>query len=175
MAHTGYLARRDPTKFAQLVAEIEDGKRGQQIVVTEVPYQTSVEAIGSKIADLVGERKIEGIRDVRNESSGDTTRLVIELKRDANAQVVLNQLWKHTPMQTNFAANMLALVDGVPRLLTLDAAIKVYVTHQIEVITRRSAFRLRKAQDRAHIVEGLIRAFDVIDEIAPLRRPRATG
>ncbi|MFM7618179.1 MAG: DNA gyrase subunit A [Actinomycetes bacterium] len=153
------------------VAEIDEGKRGdQRIVVTEVPYQTSVEVIGSKIADLVNDRKIEGIRDVRNESSGDTTRLVIELKRDANAQVVLNQLWKHTPMQTNFAANMLALVDGVPRILTLDAAIKVYVTHQIEVITRRTQFRLRKAQDRAHIVEGLVKAFDMLDAIIALIR-----
>ena len=90
-----------------------------RIVVTEVPYQTSVEVIGQKIAELVNDRKIEGIRDVRNESSGDTMRLVVELKRDANAQVVLNQLYKHTPMQTNFAVHMLALVDGVPRLLDL--------------------------------------------------------
>src|SRR5205823_86447 len=97
------------------VAEIEEGKRGdQRIVVTEVPYQTSVEVIGQKIAELVNERKIEGVRDVRNESSGDTPRLVVELRRDANSNVVLNQLYKHTPMQTSFPVNMLALVDGVP-------------------------------------------------------------
>ncbi len=103
------------------VAEIGEGKRGEQrIVVTEVPYQTSVEVIGQKIAELVNDRKIEGIRDVRNESSGVTNRLVIELRRDANANVVLNQLYKHTPMQTSFAAHILALVDGVPRLLSLD-------------------------------------------------------
>ncbi len=101
--------------------------------MTEVPYQTSVEVIGTKIAELVNDRRIEGIRDVRNESAGDTTRLVIELKRDANAQVVLNQLYKHTPMQSSFAANMLALVDGVPRLL--DA--------------RARADRVRRAPDRS--------------------------
>jgi DNA gyrase subunit A len=153
------------------IAEIdEDNKGGQRIVVTEIPYQTSVEVIGTKIAELVNERRIEGIRDVRNESAGDTTRLVIELKRDANAQVVLNQLYKHTPMQSSFAANMLALVDGVPRVLTLEAALKVYVEHQIEVVTRRSEFRLKKARDRAHILEGLLKALDVIDQIITLIR-----
>src|SRR5262245_50896985 len=153
------------------VAEIDESARGgQRIVVTEVPYQTSVDVIGTKIAELVNERRIEGIRDVRNESAGDTTRLVIELKRDANAQVVLNQLYKHTPMQTSFAANMLALVDGVPRLLGLTQALNVYVAHQLEVITRRSEFRLRKARDRAHIVEGLLRALDMIVQIVTLIR-----
>ena len=97
---------------------------------SQVPYQTSVEVIGQKIAELVNDRRIEGIRDVRNESSGDTTRLVVELKRDANAQVVLNQLYKHTPMQTNFPVHMLALVDGVPRLLDLQDGARVYIEHQ---------------------------------------------
>jgi DNA gyrase subunit A len=153
------------------VAEVEeDGRGGQRIVVTAVPYQTSVEVIGTKIAELVNERRIEGIRDVRNESAGDTTRLVVELKRDANAQVVLNQLYKHTPMQTNFAANMLALVDGAPRLVNLRSALEVYVAHQIEVVTRRSRYRLEKARDRAHIVEGLLRALDMIDAIVALIR-----
>jgi DNA gyrase subunit A len=152
------------------VSEIDESPRGMRIVVTEVPYQTSVEVIGTKIAELVNDRKIEGIRDVRNESAGDTTRLVIELKRDANAQVVLNQLYKHTPMQTSFAANMLALVDGVPRLLGLVQALNVYVDHQVEVISRRSEFRLRKARERAHIVEGLLRALDMIDQIVALIR-----
>ena len=153
------------------VAEIDESARGgQRIVVTEVPYQTSVEVIGTKIAELVNDRRIEGVRDVRNESAGDTTRLVVELKRDANAQVVLNQLYKHTPMQTAFAANMLALVDGVPRLLTLAHALNVYVDHQIEVVTRRSEFRLRKARDRSHILEGLLKALDAIDAIITLIR-----
>jgi DNA gyrase subunit A len=153
------------------VAEIDENARGgQRIVVTEVPYQTSVEVIGTKIAELVNERRIEGIRDVRNESAGDTTRLVVELKRDANAQVVLNQLYKHTPMQSSFAANMLALVDGVPRLLTLQRALEVYVAHQIDVVTRRSEYRLRKARDRAHILEGLLKALDSIDAIITLIR-----
>src|SRR5690349_22794265 len=153
------------------VADIdEDARGGQRIVVTEVPYQTSVEVIGQKIAELVNDRRIEGIRDVRNESAGDTVRLVVELKRDANAQVVLNQLYKHTPMQSSFAANMLALVDGVPRLLTLQRALEVYVAHQIEVVTRRSEFRLKKARGRAHIVEGLLRALDQIDAVIALIR-----
>ncbi len=153
------------------VAEIDEGRKGEQrIVISEVPYQTSVEVIGSKIADLVNERKIEGIRDVRNESAGDSVRLVVELKRDANSQVVLNQLFKHTPMQTNFAVHLLALVDGIPRLLNLRDALRVYIDHQVVVITRRTEHRLRKDRDRAHIVEGLLRALDAIDEIIALIR-----
>jgi len=148
------------------VAEIDEGKRGEaRIVVTEVPYQTSVEVIGQKIAELVNERKIDGIRDVRNESAGDTPRLVVELRRDANANVVLNQLYKHTPMQTNFPANMLALVDGVPMVLSLDRAILVYVAHQMEVVTRRTEYRLKKTKEREHIVEGLVKALGMIDKI----------
>src|SRR5712671_1775060 len=109
-------------------AEIEEGPNGgQRILVSQLPFQTSVEAIGVKIGELVNDRRIEGIRAVTDLSAGDTVGLVIDLKRDANAQVVLNQLYKHTPMQTNFAANMLALVDGVPRLLTLERALNVYV------------------------------------------------
>jgi DNA gyrase subunit A len=153
------------------VAEITEDKRGNpRVVVTETPYQTSVETIGQKIAELVNERKIEGIRDVRNESMGDDIKLVVELKRDANAQVVLNQLYKHTPMQTNFAANILALVDGVPRVLNLAQALSVYVAHQVDVITRRSEYRLKKARDRLHIVEGYLKALDHIDAIIALIR-----
>ena len=135
-----------------------------------MPYQTSVEVIGQKIAELVNDRKIEGIRDVRNESSGDTTRLVVELKRDANAQVVLNLLYKHTPMQTNFPVHMLALVDNVPKLLDLKTALAVYIEHQKEIIQRRTEFRLRKAKEREHIVEGLVKALDMIDAIIALIR-----
>jgi len=156
------------------VVDIEEGKRGEQrLVVREVPFQTSVEVIGQRIAELVNERKIEGIRDLRNESAGDSTRLVIELRRDANVNVVLNQLYKHTPMQTNFAANMLALVDGVPRTLSLDEALRVYVDHQREVVRRRSEFRLRRAKERAHIVEGLVKALGMIDKVIELIRKAA--
>ncbi|HWS44439.1 MAG TPA: DNA gyrase subunit A [Acidimicrobiia bacterium] len=153
------------------VAEIQEAPNGaQQILVTELPYQTSVEAIATKIDELVQERRVEGIRDIRDLSAGDHVGLVIDLKRDANAQVVLNQLCKHTPMQTNFAANVLALVDGAPRLLNLQQALSVYVAHQIEVVTRRSEYRLEKARRRAHVVEGLLRALDMIDAVITLIR-----
>jgi DNA gyrase subunit A len=156
------------------VAEVEEGRRGEtRIVVTEVPYQTSVEVIGQKIAELVNERKIEGVRDVRNESAGDTTRLVVELRRDANPQVVLNQLYKHTPMQSSFPVHMLALVDGVPKLLNLANAVLVYVAHQVEVVRRRTQYRLERAREREHIVEGLVRALDMIDAIIELIRGAA--
>jgi DNA gyrase subunit A len=156
------------------VTDIEEGRRGEtRIVVTEVPYQTSVEVIGQKIAELVNERKIDGVKDVRNESAGDTTRLVIELRRDANPQVVLNQLFKHTPMQSNFPVHMLALVDGVPKLLNLSQAVLVYVAHQMEVVTRRTQYRLERAREREHIVEGLVRALDMIDAIIELIRSAA--
>src|SRR5919201_2593243 len=165
-----YRTGRGSIRMRALAEVEEDARGGQRIVVTAVPYQTSVEVIGQKVAELVNERRIEGIRDVRNESAGDTTRLVVELKRDANAQVVLNQLYKHTPMQTSFAAHVLALVDGVPRLLGLDQALNVYVRHQIDVITRRTEYRLKRARDRAHIVEGLLKALDTIDAVIALIR-----
>ena len=156
------------------VTDIEEGRRGEgRILVTEVPFQTSVEVIGQKIAELVNERKIDGIKDVRNESAGDTTRLVIELRRDANPQVVLNQLYKHTPMQSSFPVNMLALVDGVPKLLNLSQAVLVYVAHEMEVVTRRTQYRVDKAREREHIVEGLVRALDMIDAIIELIRGAA--
>ncbi len=153
------------------VAEIDEGRKGEQrIVVTEVPYQTSVEGIGAKIADLVQDHKVEGVRDVRNESARGETRLVVDLKRDANAQVVLNQLYKQTPMQTSFGVIMLALVDGAPRVLNLAEALGHYVDHQIAVVRRRTEHRLEKARDRAHIVEGLLRALDMLDEVIALIR-----
>ncbi|MGH9027089.1 MAG: DNA gyrase subunit A, partial [Acidimicrobiia bacterium] len=154
--------------------EIEEGKRGEsRIVVTEVPFQTSVEAIGTKIAELVMERKIEGIRDVRNESSRGEYRLVIDLRREANANIVLNQLWKHTPMQSTFGAIMLALVDGRPRVLNLAETLGHYVAHQVEVVRRRTEFRLTRARERAHIVEGLLKALDMLDEVIKLIRGSA--
>jgi len=147
------------------VAEIVEGKKGTQIIVTELPYQTSVSAIAVKIKDLVDGREMEGIREVDDLSAGVTTRMVVGLKRDANANVVLNNLYKHTPMQTSFSVNMVALVGGVPRTLNLRDCLVAYVAHQVDVITRRSEFRLTKARDRAHIVEGLLRAIDMIDAI----------
>jgi len=129
-----------------------------------------VSSVASKVADLVDSRQIEGIRDIKNLSSGEVTKLVIYLKRDANASVVLNNLFKHTPLQTNFPVNMVALCDGIPRTLNLAQALGYYIAHQVEVITRRSEFRLRKAQDRAHIVEGLLKALDMIDAIIALIR-----
>ena len=135
------------------------------LVVTALPYQVSAGAVARKIADLVNARELEGIADVNDESSGDDTRFVIKLKRDANPEVVLNNLWKHTPLQSSFAMNMVALVDGVPRTLTLRDALTAYVAHQVEVVTRRSEFRLAAARARLHILEGLLRALGAIDEI----------
>ncbi len=146
-------------------AEIEEGPNNERIVVTEIPYQTSVEGISEKIAELANAGVLEGIREIRDERARGETRLVIELKRDAPGNVILNNLYKHTPLQTSFAVNMVALVDGVPRTLTLRDALGHYVAHQIDVVTRRSEFRLDKARRRAHIVEGFLRALDLIDEI----------
>jgi DNA gyrase subunit A len=151
-------------------AEIVEGRQGDEIVVSELPYQTSVSTVASKIEELVTARNIEGIRDVRNLSAGEETKLVIYLKRDASANVVLNNLYKHTPLQTSFGVNMVALVDGVPRTLNLVQALQAYVDHQVEVVRRRSEFRLKKAQDRAHIVEGLVKALGKIDQIIALIR-----
>lgn len=151
-------------------AEIVESRRGNAIVVTEIPYQTSLSAIAARIKELVDSREIDGIREVENLSAKSQTRLVISLKRDANANVVLNNLYKHTQLQSSFAVNAVALVDGVPRTLTLSEILTEYVRHQIEVIRRRSEHRLRKARERAHIVEGLLRAIDQLDEIIALIR-----
>jgi DNA gyrase subunit A len=148
------------------VAEIVETKTGgSQIVVTEVPYQTSVDQIARKTAELVERGDVGGIREIRNESAKGETRLVFELKRDANALVVLNNLYKYTPMQSTFSVNMVALVDGVPRTLNLRDALVAYVEHQVEVVQRRSRYRLERAKARAHILDGLIKALNVIDEI----------
>ena len=152
------------------VAEITEGPRGAQIVVSAIPYQTSVEAIEEKIAAAVDRKDIEGIRELRNESAKGVTRFVIELRKDASAHVVLNNLYRYTPLQSTFPVNMVALVDGVPRTLDLLQLLQAYIAHQVEVITRRSQFRLQKARDRAHIVEGLLKAIDLIDDIIALIR-----
>lgn len=146
-------------------AEIDEVRGGTQIVVTELPYQASPKAILERIAELVNTRDIEGIRSLDDLSAGEDIKLVIGLKRDANANVVLNNLYKHTPLQTSFGVNMVALVDGVPRTLNLLQMLQAYVDHQVEVIRRRSEFRLAKHRARAHIVEGLIKALDLIDAI----------
>jgi len=152
-------------------ASIEENKRGaMQIVVTELPYQTSCSAIAGRIQELVDNGELDGIADVNDGSSGGKTNLTITLKRDANANVVLNNLFKQTQLQTSFGVNMVALVDGVPRLLTLIDAINGYIRHQIEVLTRRTEFRLDKAQRRLHLLEGRIKALDVIDAIIKLIR-----
>jgi len=155
------------------VAEIEESRGRHQIVVTEIPFQTSFEQITERINKLVEDKLIEGISEVQNYSSGRENRFVIELKRDANPNVVLNNLYKLTPLQTSFAINMLALVDGVPRTLNLLEAIKVYIEHQRDVLTRRSRYRLRKAEERLHIVEGLLRCIDQLDEV--IRTIRASA
>src|SRR5487761_1449219 len=147
------------------VAEVVESRDATRIVVTELPYQTSVPVIAQKIDDLVKSGEVDGIAEVLDSSAGKQTRLVIRLKRDANANVVLNKLYKHTPLQTNFGVNMLALVDGVPRTLNLAQVLTHYVAHQVEVVRRRSEFRLRKAEARAHIVEGLLRAIDMLDAV----------
>ncbi|MEE1798544.1 DNA gyrase subunit A [Streptomyces sp. JV176] len=153
------------------VVEVEEIQNRQCLVVTELPYQTNPDNLAQKIADLVKDGKIGGIADVRDETSSRTgQRLVVVLKRDAVAKVVLNNLYKHTDLQSNFSANMLALVDGVPRTLSLDAFIRHWVAHQIEVIVRRTRFRLRKAEERAHILRGLLKALDAIDEVIALIR-----
>jgi DNA gyrase subunit A len=146
-------------------AEIEEGQRHDQIVITELPYQVSPSSVLAKVSDLVKAGELTGIAEANDESAQDKMRIVLKLKKDAPALVILNNLYKRTPLQTNFAVNMVALVDGVPRTLGLRDALVAYVDHQVEVITRRSEHRLKKAQDRAHILEGLIKALDLIDQI----------
>ncbi len=165
-----YRTGRGSVKM-RATATIEENKKGAtEIVVTELPYQTSCSAIAARIQELVDNGDIVGIADVNDASSGGNTNLVITLKRDANANVVLNKLFKLTQLQTSFAINMVALVDGVPRTLNLATALEGYVAHQIDVITRRSKFRLDKARRREHILEGRIKALDVIDAIIALIR-----
>jgi len=151
------------------VEEIGGGR--SRIIVTEIPYQVNKSVLVKKIADLVHEKKIEGISDIRDESNDrQGMRIVIDLKKDVQPQVVLNMLYKHTPMQENFGANMLALVNGKPRVLNLREMIYYYLEHQKDVVTRRTKFELDKARNRAHILEGLLKALDHIDEIVAIIR-----
>jgi len=157
------------------VVSVEELQGRTCLVVTELPYQANPDNLAIKIAELVRDGKISGIADLRDETSGRTgQRLVIVLKRDAVAKVVLNNLYKHTQLQDNFAANMLAIVDGVPRTLSLDAFIRHWVTHQMDVIARRTRYRLRKAEEEAHILRALLKALDALDEVIALIRASNT-
>jgi len=159
------------------VVEVEEDTRGRTcLVVTELPFQVNPDNLATKIAELVKDGRVNGIADMQDESSDRVgQRFVIVLKRDAIAKVVLNNLYKHTQLQDTFGANMLALVDGVPRTLRLDQMIRYWVKHQIEVIVRRTRFLLRKAQERAHIVRALLKAIDAIDEVIALIRASASA
>lgn len=154
------------------VIEVDEDAKGRTcLVITELPYMVNPDNLALKIAELADSGKVQGISDVRDDTSDRTgQRLVVVLKRDAVARVVLNNLLKHTELQTNFSANMLALVDGVPRTLSVDQFISNWVTHQIDVIRRRTEYRLRKAEERAHILRGLVKALDMLDEVIALIR-----
>lgn len=158
------------------VVNIEEDTKGRiQLVVTELPYQVNPDALMRKIAELVNTGRLQGISDLRDESSSRVgRRIVIEVRRDAVARVVLNNLYKHTELQSNFSANMLALVDDVPRTLTLDGFITHWINHQIEVIQRRTAYRLRKAEAEAHILRGMVKALDQLDDVIALIRRSPT-
>ncbi|AXU59213.1 TPA: DNA gyrase subunit A [Clostridioides difficile] len=155
------------------IEELPKGK--QQIIVTEIPYQVNKAKLVERIAELVKEKRIEGISDLRDESNRNGVRIVIELKRDANANIVLNNLYKHSQMEDTFSIIMLALVDGQPRVLNLKQILYHYIKHQEDVVTRRTKFELNKAEARAHILEGLKIALDNIDAVISLIRASKTG
>ncbi len=167
-----YRTGRGSVKMRAKAAIEETARRGggMEIVVTELPYQASCKAIAGRIQELVDAGELEGIADVNDNSAGGKTNLIISLRRDANANVVLNNLFKQTQLQSSFAVNMVALVDGVPRTLNLVQALQGYIAHQVEVITRRSQYRLDKARRDEEIQEGLLRALNVIDEVIALIR-----
>jgi len=160
-------------------ADIEEKKGGERIVITEIPFMVNKTRMIEQIAELARERRVEGISDLRDESDRDGMRLVVELKRDANAQIVLNRLYKHTQMQSTFGAIMLALVDGVPKIMNLKEMIQHFVDHRHEVVVRRTKFDLRNAEDREHILVGLRKAVDNIDAVVEIikkaKDPEAAG
>src|SRR6266508_4453870 len=165
-----YLTGRGAIRVRSKVRIEENNRGGQRLVVTELPYQVSGDRLLIRIRDLVREGKLNGIVDIANESNKEGTRLVIECRRDAVPQVVLNQLYKHTQLQDSFGVIMLALVDGVPRVLNLAEVLSHYVAHQVTVVVRRTRYELRKARERAHILEGLLVALDHLDEVINLIR-----
>lgn len=158
------------------VVEIEEDSRGRSLlVITELPYQVNHDNFITSIAEQVRDGKLVGIANIEDQSSDrEGLRIVVEIKRDAVAKVVLNNLYKHTQLQTSFGANMLSIVDGVPRTLRLDQMIRYYVAHQLDVIVRRTTYRLRKANERAHILRGLVKALDALDEVIALIRRSET-
>jgi len=158
------------------VVEIEEDNKGRtSLVITELPYQVNHDNFITSIADQVRDGKLNGIANIEDQGSERVgVRIVVELKRDAVAKVVLNNLYKHTQLQTSFGANMLSIVDGVPRTLRLDQLIRLYVNHQLDVIVRRTTYRLRKANERAHILRGLVKALDALDEVIALIRASET-
>ncbi|PXX62952.1 DNA gyrase subunit A [Nocardia tenerifensis] len=157
------------------VVEIEEDNKGRTtLVITELPYQVNTDNFINSIAEQVRDGKIAGISDIHDESSDRAgMRIVVTVKRDAVAKVVLNNLYKHTQLQTSFGCNMLSIVDGVPRTLRLDQMIRLYVKHQLDVIVRRTRYLLRKAEERAHILRGLVKALDALDEVIALIRRSA--
>ena len=158
------------------VVNVEEIHGRTCLVVTELPYQANPDNLAIKIAELIKDGKVSGIADLRDETSGRTgQRLVIVLKRDASPKVVLNNLYKHTQLQENFSANMLAIVDGVPRTLSLDAFVRHWVDHQMDVVVRRTRYRLRQAEEEAHILRGLLKALDALDEVIALIRRSPTA
>jgi DNA gyrase subunit A len=172
--HEAYRTGRGSITM-RAVVNVEEIQGRTCLVITELPYQVNPDNVAVKIGDLARDGKITGIADIRDESSDRTgQRLVVVLKRDAVAKVVLNNLYKHTQLQENFGANMLAIVDGVPRTLAIDGFVTHWITHQIEVIVRRTAFRLRKAEARMHILRGYLKALDALDEVIALIRRSPT-
>ena len=156
------------------VAEVEERKKNyEQIVITEIPYQVNKAVMIEKIADLVKSKQIEGISDLRDESDKDGIRVIIELKQGVQGNVILNQLYKHTQLQETFGAIMLCIVKGEPKVLNLKQMLDEYLEHQENIFTRRTQFNLKKAQDRAHILEGFLKALDYIDEIVKIIRNSA--
>lgn len=172
--HEAYRTGRGSITM-RAVVNVEEIQGRTCLVITELPYQVNPDNVAVKIGDLARDGKITGIADIRDESSDRTgQRLVVVLKRDAVAKVVLNNLYKHTQLQENFGANMLAIVDGVPRTLAIDGFITNWISHQIDVIVRRTQFRLRKAEERMHILRGYLKALDALDEVIALIRRSPT-
>ncbi|GAA5046504.1 DNA gyrase subunit A [Nocardia callitridis] len=172
--HDAYTTGRGSIRMRGVVEIEEDSKARTTLVITELPYQVNTDNFINAIAEQVRDGKIAGISDIHDESSDRAgMRIVVTVKRDAVAKVVLNNLYKHTQLQTSFGANMLSIVDGVPRTLRLDQMIRLYVNHQLDVIVRRTRYLLRKAEERAHILRGLVKALDALDEVIALIRRSA--
>ena len=170
-----YTTGRGSIRMRGVVAIEEDSRNRTSIVITELPYQVNHDNFITSIADQVRDGRMSGISNIEDQSSDRVgLRIVVEIKRDAVPKVVLNNLYKHTQLQTSFGANMLAIVDGVPRTLRLDQLVRYYVNNQLDVIGRRTTYRLRKANERAHILRGLVKALDALDEVIALIRASAT-